>query len=59
MHTGRPDGLAVSGLGNRAPSSRFETFMFGAVATVLITRAYLAATGYIGLLCGAMASVAG
>ena len=30
----------------RASLSRFETFLVGAVATVLITRAFLAATGY-------------
>lgn len=34
------------GLRDRSPLSRFETFLFAAVATVLITRAYLVATGY-------------
>ncbi|TWP33872.1 hypothetical protein [Leekyejoonella antrihumi] len=38
--------LAAAPLHDRAPLSRFETFLFSAVATVLITRAYLAATGY-------------
>lgn len=36
----------VGRLKDRAPLSRFETFLFAAVTTVLVTRAYLAATGY-------------
>ncbi|GAA3198534.1 hypothetical protein GCM10020255_101880 [Rhodococcus baikonurensis] len=31
---------------DRAALARFELFLFAGVATVLITRAYLAATGY-------------
>ncbi len=44
--TDRLDRLVASGLRDRAPLSRFETFLFSAVATVLATRAFLAATGY-------------
>ncbi len=40
------DHLVGRGLHDRAPLSRFEVFLFGAVATVLITRAFLAAAGY-------------
>ncbi|WP_024795036.1 hypothetical protein [Tomitella biformata] len=36
----------AGGLKDRAPLGRFEIFLFTAVATVLITRAYLAATGF-------------
>ena len=31
---------------DRAALARFELFLFAGIATVLITRAYLAATGY-------------
>ncbi len=43
--TDQPD-HPFGGLRDRTPLARFETFLFAAVATVLITRAYLAATGY-------------
>lgn len=39
-------GRSVGGLRDRTALSRFEVFLFSAVATVLVTRAYLAATGY-------------
>lgn len=42
----KPGHRESSGLRDRAALARFEIFLFGAVATVLITRAYLAATGY-------------
>lgn len=41
--TGYPE---AGSLRDRAPLGRFELFLFSAVATVLITRGYLAATGY-------------
>ena len=46
MRHGTAGHPAAGGLQDRASLGRFEIFLFTAVATVLITRAYLAASGF-------------